>query len=173
VKGVAPGQSHRVPRSHAPVAWRSNTHPAPLALADLVRRRESSTTATGAFASDQSRPAAHLMTPEESGSTNVDEFLHQCRPKPTRRGESGRKISQKFPQVMSSPQPRGMNRYEANHGHHKEPLGRPEWPQIPAGGGPTSECADPPPTQPNRPPRRQVKPRNNRARGGLEPGSRP
>jgi hypothetical protein len=30
-----------------------------------------------------------------------------------------KKISQKLPQVMSSPQPHGMNRYTTNHAHHR------------------------------------------------------
>jgi len=63
-------------------------------------------------------------------------------------------ILKKSPQVMSSPQPHGMNRYKTNQARHNQPERRPGCTHIPAGGGLTTRTLNPPPTQLHRPPRR-------------------
>ena len=46
-------------------------------------------------------------------------------PQTLRNKESGENIFKKSPQVMSSPEPHGMNRYQTNHAHQAKPERRP------------------------------------------------
>ena len=50
---------------------------------------------------------------------------HQPLPAPGT-ANRGKESWEGFAQVMSSPQPHGMNRYKTNHGHQTKPERRPE-----------------------------------------------
>ena len=75
-------------------------------------------------------------------------------PHTTRKSVPPQSTRTKLPQVMSSPQPHGMNRYKTNQARHNQPERRPGCTHIPAGGGLTTRTLNPPPTQLHRPPRR-------------------
>jgi hypothetical protein len=51
---------------------------------------------------------------------------HQLLPQTPRTSESRPSIWKNFPQVMSSPQPQGMNKYRTNHVHQNNPERRTE-----------------------------------------------
>ena len=61
-----------------------------------------------------------LYTPPLAGQTATN-----LSPGPRKQRIEAKKSRRNFPQVMSSPQPHGMNRYKANHAHQNKPERRP------------------------------------------------
>ena len=61
-------------------------------------------------------------------------------PRTTRKSVPPQNTRTNLPQVMSTPQPHGMNRSKTNHARHNQPERRPGCPHIPAGGGPTARA---------------------------------
>ena len=62
-----------------------------------------------------------LYTPPLAGQTATS-----FSPRPQEAANRGQESGRNFPQVMSSPQPHGMNRYKTNHAHQSKPERRPE-----------------------------------------------